>query len=1097
MTQPKMSSFFGSKYIVATALVVVTLVGAFLAFSEYTNNTKSAQASAFEGTLTSPQANTTVAQGSTASLTANVQPDPNNPESKAKLGMGLNGLADWSTQYPFLNLMKMSRNWQFICFAGGCSSDIDDVEFDNNGYPTFIPESEKDTAVSTFFLTVPQPYRLYSHKTNYILKYDGEGILDYFNISVNESASTSNRKVITLNSPSNPEDEVNYAIRIKNPDPNRTGNHIRNMRIVAADQEQLLDQGEIFNPDFLAKLSSFKALRFMDWQAVNHSKVSTWSDRIDPDDFSWANAIKNGKEVSGAPMEVLVALGNKVNRDIWINMPHLADDNYHTQFAQYVKDNLNPNLKTYVEYSNEPWNFQFSQTQYAIQQGNAMFPNSGGEAFMVYNGYRSQKTCNNWKMNIFADQKERVRCMLSPQTGWRGLELPLMNCPEWVSMGNEPCWKNMDVVALSWYFSGGLNEPENYPTKKTWMDDPNPETRFEPAFQQLKTNNLGWGDSANNVKDAINYHRGSFAGKIDTFVGYEGGTHVTSNGRPFQEDPQVIEYDMAINLHPKMGETYTVAMNDWKAGGGDLFFAFVDIATPSKYGSWGALTHVKEETSYRWEALQEYALENNFPASVNKVEFWAENGQAGCIPANTDCGWDKIGEDSDEDWKLDWTVTQPPARPVPNDPRDTHKIRAKIIDSNDDFSYTNEITIKVSAGTKIAKEMLNSPNCNPSIVSKYDSFSCSYNISGQGPFALPENGFKAKFSTTGTEINCTITGTVLNCENIPIPDDTPEGDYFVRLNDGSSCDNNNPSNCDLGQIEVNEGLCCTLPPFGNPEDQPWTSDFIGTSPVGPAITVFNNKIYQMHAGFDEKIYTRSSASTTDLTWSNWEQEGNGGETTRSVSMTSHNGKIYQAHSGRNDKIYTRSSSDGQTWTNWAEGGNGGETVHPVTMTVLNTKLYQTHTGLDTKIYTRSSSDGQTWTNWAEGGNGGEAKNLIGTVNHNGKIYQAHQGFDNAVYMRHSSDGATWSNWENILYYPSISSNITLGSTMTGLILTYTSTSDGNYDIYTYFSPDGENWITVSDYNGQSQHPIYTDSYEFYINQYHRGQDSVLYWKKWN
>lgn len=48
-----------------------------------------------------------------------------------------------------------------------------------------------------------------------------------------------------------------------------------------------------------------------------------------------------------------IQLSNHVGAAPWFSMPHLADDGYHRAFAQQVKDTLRPDLKVYVEWSNE------------------------------------------------------------------------------------------------------------------------------------------------------------------------------------------------------------------------------------------------------------------------------------------------------------------------------------------------------------------------------------------------------------------------------------------------------------------------------------------------------------------------------------------------------------------------------------------------------------------------------------------------------------------------------------------------------------------------------------------------------------------------
>ena len=47
----------------------------------------------------------------------------------------------------------------------------------------------------------------------------------------------------------------------------------------------------------------------------------------------------------------------------------------------------------------------------------------------------------------------------------------------------------------------------------------------------------------------------------------------------------------------------------WRAAGGTLFNAFVDVAAPSRWGSWGALRHLDDDTP-RWQALRAFNAEN-------------------------------------------------------------------------------------------------------------------------------------------------------------------------------------------------------------------------------------------------------------------------------------------------------------------------------------------------------------------------------------------------------------------------------------------------------------------------------------------------------
>jgi len=52
-------------------------------------------------------------------------------------------------------------------------------------------------------------------------------------------------------------------------------------------------------------------------------------------------------------LEHIVDLCNRLGASPWINVHHLADDAYVRQMATFLKLNLRPDLRIYVEHSNE------------------------------------------------------------------------------------------------------------------------------------------------------------------------------------------------------------------------------------------------------------------------------------------------------------------------------------------------------------------------------------------------------------------------------------------------------------------------------------------------------------------------------------------------------------------------------------------------------------------------------------------------------------------------------------------------------------------------------------------------------------------------
>jgi hypothetical protein len=58
-----------------------------------------------------------------------------------------------------------------------------------------------------------------------------------------------------------------------------------------------------------------------------------------------------------------------MGRNMWINVPYLASDDYILNMAQLINTTLRPDVKVYVEYSNEVWGNQFPGGIYSQIQG--------------------------------------------------------------------------------------------------------------------------------------------------------------------------------------------------------------------------------------------------------------------------------------------------------------------------------------------------------------------------------------------------------------------------------------------------------------------------------------------------------------------------------------------------------------------------------------------------------------------------------------------------------------------------------------------------------------------------------------------------------
>lgn len=482
------------------------------------------------------------------------------------LAMGLTGIADWSTEQPFIDLMKTARPW--IGHLPGQWGGIEAEQIQNGGaldaqgWPLKIPDGAE--RIEAFILT-DQPAAATALAGRYRLTYDGQGAISVVGLARDTEAKPG--EIWFSYAPG----EGLVGISISAIDP---ADPIRNIAVVKDELIPLYQAGAIFNPVWLALVQDLRSVRFMDWMDTNGSTQTDWADRPLPGDYTYG--------WRGVPVEVMVQLANEIGADPWFNMPHQADDAYVSAFATLVHASLNPRLKAYVEYSNEVWNFIFPQTLWAQEQARARWGDAAGDdAWMQFAGMRAAQVADIWA-GIYSADPDRLVRVIATHTGWRGLEEPLLNAPLAVAEGAAPPWQSFDAYAVSGYFGYELGTDEMADTLRGWIaagDAPAQAARFirDGSLHDLLTT-------------IFPYHAAVAAAHNLKLVMYEGGTHVAGLGEQVNDDALTAFYT-TFNYSPEMAQLYADLLTGWRASGGTLFNAFVDVSAPSKWGSWGALRY--------------------------------------------------------------------------------------------------------------------------------------------------------------------------------------------------------------------------------------------------------------------------------------------------------------------------------------------------------------------------------------------------------------------------------------------------------------------------------------------------------------------------
>lgn len=550
-----------------------------------------------------------VAPVSTAIMPTGPPPEPGD----GTRAVGLAPVSDWGTAVPFLDVMKTARPLfgHLPKRFGGIEHAelVSGGHLDADGWPTKLPPNA--SSIGTMILT-DLPENAVSLKGSYVLRFDGTGVIEVAGRAENVRYGQNSVSFDFAPGPGGVDIRIQ---RITSSDPPR------NIRVVRADREAAFNKGEIFNSDYLALLKGFDALRFMDWMGTNNSTQSAWVNRPKPSDATWA---------TGVPVEIMVALANEVGADAWFNMPHLADDSFMTNFALYVRDHLGGGHAAYVEFSNEVWNWQFTQAAWADAAAQDRWAQE--DVWMQAYAARAADMAQLWGAVYGEHAKDRLVRVISSQTGWLGLEEQVLAAPLWRAedAARGPIADLFEAYAITGYFGGILGTDERAELFTGWLsesrsraegraaadgltgqaaDDFIAAHRFDHATKlagaELRDGAIS-GDRLDTVEDLIHrvwpYHRAVATKHALRLIMYEGGSHVVGLGARV-DDEALTAFFQHLNYSAEMGVLYEALTKGWTEAGGDLFTHYADVMAPTKWGSWGARRYQEDENP-RWRAIK-------------------------------------------------------------------------------------------------------------------------------------------------------------------------------------------------------------------------------------------------------------------------------------------------------------------------------------------------------------------------------------------------------------------------------------------------------------------------------------------------------------
>lgn len=515
------------------------------------------------------------------------------------LGINLNRPSFWGANMPFLNIFKSAEAWR-----GDKSNHpdgrwdfnhtVDQSVFDEDGYPTYIPEEYPNGFVS-YVISARLDERDTFISGDYTLQYNGEGTISIHGAVKGSVVQGDGYISFTYDATQN----LNLAVNIKATDPNGTGDHIRNISLVNDEYAELYEAGAIFNPQYIEIIEDFSTLRYLDWNRANNSPATSAEDLGSRDDAVWSTS-------TGVPLEVMVELANQTGADPWFTIPHGANDAYVREFATYLTEKLDPDLIAYVEYSNEVWNGIFKQATYMDLMGAELYPDAQDPGTAYY-AHRSVEVAQIFTEVFGEDADSRLNNVIATkQTAPKYSDLILsqkivVNGVE-MTAGSSGLFESL---APSTYFH--LPNGIDIAAETLGITDPYAEGINLADFseEQLAIAYREMADQAVSIINTSLAQRLADQGTVARehgldLISYEGGSHIVPHGKEKNAE-WYTDFLNEFNYSDYVIEGYEAVSRAFKAAGGQLDVLFNDVARVTDFGSFGHYRYIGDNnarTSY-------------------------------------------------------------------------------------------------------------------------------------------------------------------------------------------------------------------------------------------------------------------------------------------------------------------------------------------------------------------------------------------------------------------------------------------------------------------------------------------------------------------
>lgn len=302
----------------------------------------------------------------------------------------------------------------------------------------------------------------------------------------------------------------------------------------------------------------------------------SWKTRARADAFTQASP-------RGVAAEHLVDLANRAGLDLWPGIPHAATDDWVRGLAKLLRDRLRPDLRVYIELSDEVWRPGRPQHAYFRALGAAQV--RGAPSGVAARRAFARRTAQVWQLfaEVFEDEADARLIRVVPgffaRPSYAEELLADLGRPDVNRAGLPP-----DALSVGAWFGGTVADTlvAEGKAKRASVDE---------VLERLKAS-LGTREDPRSAETfagltrahaALARHHGA------ALIAHAGGPRlVVGAGEPSPLNATL----HAANRHPRMADLYARALDLWFGVGGRAFVVHALAAPFNAAGSFGHLEHM-------------------------------------------------------------------------------------------------------------------------------------------------------------------------------------------------------------------------------------------------------------------------------------------------------------------------------------------------------------------------------------------------------------------------------------------------------------------------------------------------------------------------